>query len=243
MTMTETQVSETILKRVRNLLDKAESTSFEAEQETYFAKASELMATYRIDQAMLEAAKPAEDRGKLIETRVNIGSGPYVRARLSLIGSVADASNVKLLTSTGFKGRDAILIGFESDVEATEMLYTSLLVQVTSAMMAAEVPSYESAVSFRRSFMFGYSSRVGTRLAEMNRSAEVAGSHDGDSVALVLADRSAEVADYVSRRYGKLRSLSAAAGLSRSGRDSGYDSGGSADLGGRKVGGTQKALA
>lgn len=223
------------LEKIRALLDKAESTAkdFPAEAESLTAKAIDLMEKYRIDEAMIADAKPLEGRGKIIEIQFSVGSGPYVNARVELVNRIAQAHSVKLLTTTGYRGKTVYLIGYESDVAMTEMLYTSLLVQATSALSSPEVkaskPGYEHGTAFSRSFLIAYASRIGQRLAESGieaaAAADAAPVEGARSVALVLADRMADVEEDVFRRYGKLRTSRSTTGASSS---EGYAAGRSA---------------
>lgn len=211
---TEPDVSK--LSKIRALLDKAESTAstFPQEAEALTAKAVELMETYRISEAMIADAAPLQDRGKIIENRYLVGSGPYVNAKVQLAQEIAKNHSVKLLTATGYKGKTVYLIGYETDVALTEMLYTSLLVQATSAVTSSEVkaskPGYEHGTAFNRSFLMAYAYRIGQRLRESNTVVAQAfdqnTSGDSRSVALVLSDRTAAVEEDVLRRYGKIRS-------------------------------------
>lgn len=244
---------DTMLRRIRGLLDKAEATDVEAEQEVFFAKASDLMARYRIDNAMVEASRPKADRGEVIARDVNLGSGPYVMARLDLIGAVARSFGCRTLTRTGWNGRVAIIHGFESDVATVEVLYTSLLVQATRAMKATPVPTGDHGTPFRRTFISAFAGRVEERLAERNAEAtaeaqakvdatevepdpveaavEASPAAATDSVAMVLADRKAEVDDYISKRYGRLGSAPSRGGRhSYGGSKAGRAAGSRADI-------------
>lgn len=239
-TESEQEVDTSKLAKIRALLDKAESTAseFPAEAEALTAKAIEMMERYRIDEAMIADAAPLQDRGKIIETQFNVGSGPYVNARVDLANSIARQHSVKLLQSTGYKGKTVYLIGYETDVALTEMLYTSLLVQATRAMSSPEVkaskPGYEHGTAFNRSFLLAFANRIGRRLQESNTSAAsniTASATSGRSVALVLADRSKDVEDDVLRRYGRLRTARPTTGSSSSeGWSAGRDAANRADL-------------
>lgn len=230
-----TTASDSMLRKVRGLLDKAENTEFEAEQDALFAKAAELMARYRITEAMIAGAKPKVDRGEIIEHTVQLGSGQYVRARLALLCAVAENSCCRVLTRTGWDGRVGEIYGYESDVAAVEVLYTSLLVQATSAMRRATRPAGRSGLEFRRSFLFGFAHRVNERLVEANRSVadevgdETAGQTSA-SVALVLVDRRQDVDDEVFRRVGRVATLGRAKAVTRDGYADGRDAGDRADL-------------
>lgn len=219
---TQTDPDTSKLSKIRALLDKAESTAatFPEEAEALTAKAIELMERYRIDEAMIADAAPLQDRGKIIEVKFLVGSGPYVNARVQLATEIAYNHSVRLLTSTGYKGKTVFLIGYETDVALTEMLYTSLLVQATSALSSPEVkaskPGYEHGTAFSRSFLLSFAYRIGERLRESGTAAATAHTPtDGSrSVALVLADRMADVNTDVLRRYGRLRSSRPISGAS-----------------------------
>jgi hypothetical protein len=122
------------------------------------------------------------------------------------------------------------------------MLYTSLLVQATSAATA------HRGIAGRRAFLFGFASEVGRRLREINAAAVLAHDaveHEADApgVALVLADRKADVEADVDRRYGKVGTLSASAPVSdRGAHAAGRVAGSRADLGTDNRLGQQKAL-
>src|SRR5262249_11766348 len=118
-----------ILDKVRALLAKAESTGFAEEAEALTAKAQQLMARHSIDEALLAAREGARDEPA--GCRVGIDS-PYELAKASLLDVVAGANRCRSVwaKSLGF----ATVIGFQPDLDAVELLYTSLLVQATSAM-------------------------------------------------------------------------------------------------------------
>lgn len=241
---TATVDTDPVLRRIRGLLDKAEASTFEEESSALFAKAAELMGRHRITEAMVDAGRRPVDRGKIIQRDILLGSGPYVRARLSLLDSVATASCCKTVTSTGWDGRIGTIIGYETDVAAVDVLYTSLLIQATVAMKAETVPVGENTTAFRRAFLFGFSGRVAQRLREANQVVtDKIQADTSDSVALVLVDRKKAVEEDLFRRYGKLRSLSSSARLGGSGVGAGRAAGGRANLSGRSVaGGSDRAI-
>src|SRR5690606_35261253 len=140
-----------------------------------------------------------------------------------------------VVTFTGWDGRIGTVIGYETDVSAVDVLYTSLMIQATVAMKAESVPVGESTTAFRRSFLFGFSERVAGRLREANRIiTDEIQADSSDSVALVLVDRQKAVDEDLFRRYGKLRSLGASAGLGGSGVGAGRAAGSRADLAGSR---------
>lgn len=243
-TTTDTD-TDPVLRKIRGLLDKAEASTFEAESSALFAKAAELMGRHRITEAMIDAGRHPTDRCKIIRRDIQLGSGPYVRARLDLLDNVSEASCCRLVTSTGWDGRIGTVVGYETDVSAVDVLYTSLMIQVTVAMKGETVPVGVNTTAFRRSFLFGFSERVAERLREANRIVTDEIQADAsDSVALVLVDRKKAVDEDLFRRYGKLGSLGASARPGGSGVGAGRAAGGRADLAGCRgvAGGPNRAI-
>lgn len=156
---------ERALARVRALLAKAESTSFEEEAEAYSAKAQELMARYSLHRLMAEAA---EEQLPAITSRRMWLEAPYAGAKAILVQYVAAANRCSAVwaESLGF----VTVVGHERDLSGVELLVTSLLVQATRAMVSpsATVAARRSrggTRSFRQSFLVAYAARIGERLA------------------------------------------------------------------------------
>ncbi|BCL17873.1 DUF2786 domain-containing protein [Micromonospora sagamiensis] len=178
-----------MLDRVRALLAKAESTGFPAEAEALTAKAQELMARHSIDRVLLDTG-PADQPGG-----VRLGTDPpYAGAKALLVQEVAAANRCEAVWSDdlGF----STVLGFPADLDAVEVLYTSLLVQATSAMLRGRAE--RRATSSRRtreydeSFLQAYALRIGERLraATERTSREAARADGGDRLLPVLASRS-----------------------------------------------------
>ncbi|MFJ7326438.1 DUF2786 domain-containing protein [Streptomyces cyaneofuscatus] len=154
-----------MLTRIRALLAKAEATGFPEEAEALTAKAQELMARHSIDEALIAA------RGHSAETpgacRIGV-EPPYESAKAILLDAVASANRCQAVWNgdLGF----STVVGFEPDLEAVELLFTSLLVQGTAAMTRAEAGQRASGrkrtKTFRQSFLMAYAQRLGSRLAE-----------------------------------------------------------------------------
>ena len=246
-TQSDPSTHEATLRRIRGLLDQAEHTTYPDEAETFAAKAADLMARYRIDEAMLARTDRRHDRG-IVEANIVLGRGQYVRARLALLAAVADAFGCRLLTSSGPHGRTGHVIGQATDTEQVSLLYTSLLVQATRAADAEPCPGGHARVTFRRGFLLGFAERVGDRLAAQMASAvdevDRGGGADPDvaSVALVLADRRHQVDQWVADRYGRLGRLGRAAPVSPGAVAQGAAAGDQADIGTRSVRGPRAVL-
>jgi len=182
-----------MLERVRALLAKAESTTFPEEAEALSAKAQELMARHAIDEAMVGGAEGFDDTPGGVRLPVD---DPYARAKSILLAEVAAANRCSAVWSESLGV--STVFGYESDLEFVEMLYTSLLVQATSAMVAAgsqvDVYGRSRTRSFRHAFLLAYATRVGHRLREAEAASQAAAAaHYGEALLPVLADRLAAV--------------------------------------------------
>lgn len=178
--------------RIRNLLAKAEATPYAAEAEALTAKAQDLMTRHSIDEALLQ------DEGGTVaiqSTRVHIVA-PYAAAKAQLLHHIGEANRARVVWSKELA--IATVVGTPVDVQQVEMLFTSLLVQATHAMLeegrstsAASVRT----VSFRKSFLLSYAARIGERLADADAQATAAESavHGRDLVPLFA--RQAEAID------------------------------------------------
>ncbi|MEU9255070.1 DUF2786 domain-containing protein [Streptomyces sp. NPDC048270] len=155
-----------MLGRIRALLAKAEATTYPEEAEALSAKAQELMARHTVDEALLAAGGkgPAQVPGAC---RIGV-EPPYEEAKAVLLDAVATANRCRAVWNSGFEF--STVVGFESDLEAVELLYTSLLVQGTAAMTRAEAAQRaggrKRTKTFRQSFLLAYASRLGRRLAQ-----------------------------------------------------------------------------
>lgn len=191
----ETAVDERMLARIRGLLAKAEATDFAAEAEALSAKAQELMARYSLDRALVDARS---DQGTVppgASARRVWLDAPYVSAKADLVHHVARTNGCRVVTY-GRLGMVTV-VGAELDLDLTELLVTSLLVQAGRAMAAAGARSGGSRTrSFRHSFLVAYAVRIGERLRAAGEEARVAATAaDPESLLPVLAARDREVAD------------------------------------------------
>ena len=236
-----------ILAKVRKLLALAEDpAATQHEAESYTAKATRLIADYGIDQALLAAQAPAEDP---VGDRVVVVPAPYAADKADLLASVAVRLRCRAVRRTGWvdEGRELSLhlFGHRSDLERTELLYTSLLVQATHGLTRVQVPRHEHKAAFRRSWLAGFRMAVGDRLDEAERRAHAESesrfSARGTSAALVLADRSVEVATALERAYPSLGTARPRQ-LSGSGLADGWTAGRRADLGGARLDGGRRSL-
>jgi hypothetical protein len=224
-----------VLRRIRGLLAKAESTEFAEEAEALTAKAQELMTRHALDAALLEVG-PSVAGGPAVATRRVHVREPYVRAKMQLLAAVAEANDVQTVWYQGLG--IANLVGVRADVAAVELLFTSLLLQAAQAMTVAERPLGRESTSrsFRRSFLLGYGNRIGERLqaARQRATAEAAADHGVDLLP-VLRSRQAAVEERVSELFPRVRSTRSRASVDAGGWYAGREAADRADVGSRRA--------
>jgi hypothetical protein len=197
-----------MLDRVRALLAKAESTEFPEEAEAFTAKAQELMARHSIDHALLMATTGGSDTPYGI--RIGIDN-PYEQAKALLLQKVAEANRCRPVWSKalGF----GTVFGFAGDLDSVELLYTSLLVQATTAMVREGSRKDRSGRSrtrsFRLSFLNAYAIRIGERLyAATEQVSRAASEAEGsDRLLPVLAARDDAVREALRSVFGEFVDL------------------------------------
>ncbi|MFJ5674244.1 DUF2786 domain-containing protein [Streptomyces sp. NPDC093097] len=186
-----------MLTRIRGLLAKAEATTFTEEAEALSAKAQELMARHSIDEALLAHAHgpegaPSADGPAAI--RIGI-EGPYEQGKALLLDAVAVANRCQAVWAADVAF--STVVGFPPDLEATELLYTSLLLQATTAMNRAADEHHTRGRSrrtrdFRQTFLVAYADRIRTRLSAATAAATAAATEESaaqDRLLPVLAAR------------------------------------------------------
>jgi hypothetical protein len=219
-----------MLHKIRSLLDKAASEGVtEPERELLNAKANELIARYGIDAAMLAAEDPKADQ---VSDRVITVGAPYAMDKVYLLFAIAAPLRIRMCAGKQPDGtRFVHLFGYGADLERVEILYTSLLLQAVRGLQHARPMPGESVKAFRRTWLAGFADAVGQRLrkAEDGAAATTTPNATGQSVALVLADRSALVAQAFRARYPQTRKTRRR--LRGSGLASGHGAGMKANLG------------
>jgi hypothetical protein len=205
-------VDEAVLEKVRALLAKAESTSFEQEAASLTAKAQELMARHSIDDAF--ARHHARGHREMpIARRVPVDE-PYAGPKSSLLAAVAVANSARCVWDDRFALMT--VIGFEADLDAIEVLFTSLLVQASKAMLAKgqvrDVRGRSRTRSFRQSFYVAFAQRVNERLQMAAGEARRGAERDfGRDLLPVLAGRRQQIDDLTAQMFPRLTTARRAA--------------------------------
>jgi hypothetical protein len=208
-------VDQKVLTRVRALLAKAESTDFPEEAEALSTKAQELMARYALERAVVEAAG-GDDPEPVTARRIWLDN-PYLDAKSLLVDAVAAANRCRTVFShhLGF----TTVLGEDVDLEAVELLSTSLLVQATRAMVAGGSHTSRGRSrtrSFRQSFLVAYAGRIRERLTTATEEAVTVEADNDERLLPVLAARERAVDEMFDEMFPdlvhRLVSVSNAAG-------------------------------
>jgi hypothetical protein len=229
--------STALLERVRKLLAKAEAEGVTpAEAEALTAKAAELMARYGIDRALLADTAPETD--KPADTVIDVDN-PWAQVKAHLLTGIAAALRCQcILIPRRDPGTRVHAFGYASDLERTDILYTSLLVQMARALAAATMPARAASPrAWRRSWMLGYIAAVTGRIRQAeDRAARAADEDTPDgrpSAAVVLADRAVAVRLQAQAAYPRTRTSRIT--YTGNGYAAGYTEGQNADIGSTKV--------
>jgi Protein of unknown function (DUF2786) len=229
----DSEVADPLLARVRKLLAKAENAGVTpAEAQALTAKAAELMAKYGIDRALLAAERPETDRPA--DRVIDVGN-PWARVQAHLLCGLASALRCQcvILPRPG-PGSRIHVFGFSSDIERTDVLYTSVLVQMWQGLAAAQVPGWSAnSRAWRRSWLLGFAAAVIARVRaaedEATRRATAPAAGSGSRTALVLADRTLVIRHNIEQAYPVTRTSRVT--YSGNGYGAGYTQGQRADIG------------
>jgi len=153
------------LAQVRALLAKAEATTFPEEAEALSAKAQELISRYSLEQLLHLADERRDDRSTTTYRRVWLDA-PYVDAKAALVDEVAGANRCRSVHHTALGV--CTVVGSAFDLDAVELMVTSLLAQAQRAMLAygsrADQAGRSRTRSFRQSFLLSFAVHIGQRL-------------------------------------------------------------------------------
>lgn len=185
----EAGLDQKLLDRVRALLAKAESTSFTEEADAFTAKAQDLMARHAIDVAMIDIGDPVADPEP--EARRFWIQNPYPEGKSLLLDRVAHANRCRAVFASAHGV--TTVFGFPADLATVDILFTSLLVQASAAILSYGPQTDRSGRSrtrsFRASFWISYSARIGERLDEAARATvgEASAAHGTDLLPMLVS--------------------------------------------------------
>lgn len=234
---------ETMMAKARALLTKAESSTMQGERDAFAAGAARIMAKYGITKVMLTSDGGGSEA--VGEWRVEVGA-PYCYDRVALLQRLVDAYHGQLIyTQKDVQHSELLVYALPSDLERMQVLWPSLLRQMTTEMKwaTANKPESVKAAVFCRSFMHGFAVAVSGRLTLAERAAAVAAQQErdaqfstGKSVELVLADRKNQVAAHFKAKHPRAKAGRRQVRESTAGVNAGLSAGQRADLGHARVG-------
>jgi len=259
-------IDQNILRRVRALLAKAESTSFAQEAAALTAKANQLMAAHAISRAMAEDNAVDGPPGRVVNVRIVI-EAPYAKEKLRLLAAVAAPNRCRTVMGVGGDvlqemrsdpeamrqlvqaGAIATVFGYETDIEIVQVLYTSLLVQAVNTMLShgsmVDIDGTNRTRSFRHSFLVGFASTVADRLEQANGLATQQADNDNScsrpTVLPVLAARKEQVDEAVAEMFptlGRMRTTYS----NHDGLAAGQSAGSVADVGATRIGRQRRSI-
>ncbi|MFH5208783.1 DUF2786 domain-containing protein [Antrihabitans sp. NCIMB 15449] len=220
--------SEKMLTRIGGLLRQAESTDNEHEAQAFMAAAQRLATQSSIDLAVARSHTANRERRPVPTQRmIRIGETGKkgLRTYVQLFLAISHANDVKCDVTQS--STQVYAYGFDTDIDACEALYASLIIQMVRASDTyIKSGSYREAtveklvteghglrkrtrrvkvpiagVTARLNFQLAYAARIGERLAAVKRDAEaeiVAAEVAGTGTALVLRNKQIELQDYYS---------------------------------------------
>lgn len=247
----------------------AEGTNIPEEALTFTAKAQELLTKYALSELDIASVRA----GRLDDHVLTVGvvvNEPHAKRKASLLSSVAGVNDLKVVMGhahrrygdgpidSGYGAgtartvssdkesknyRIVYLTGFSKDIEATTLLYTSLLIQAKGEIKRANVPSWENKATWTSHFLVGFSAVVRQRL-QKTRNDDVAklkedATAEGFNLLPVIVERAKRVDHAYEETWGgKLgKSRSSYIRSSTSGYSAGRDAGGRSDVGQSRIGG------
>lgn len=236
-----------IRDKVRKLLNQAADREGTPEGDAFRDKAFALIAQYGLDPAKL--GDPADAGAEMTVVELDL-SGSYQRQQIGLLNALGQALHCEVIYWGGGGhgyGRSAArgtVIGAARHVERVRLLFSVLCPHMLAG--AADLRAGNSAVTarWRRSFMVGFATVVGDRLAaqersaagEATRAAQAGGAGAGTDAALVLKNDADRAREETRRRYPYLRRTQSNARLDGDAFMHGCAAGHHTDLGQTRMG-------
>ena len=233
-----------MLSRIGGLLRQAESTDNPHEADAFMAAAQRLATQSSIDLAVARShAANRERRAVPAQRMIRIGEPGRkgLRTYVQLFVNIATPNDVKC--DVAQSSAQVYAYGFDTDIDACEALYSSLLVQMVKASDAyIKSGKYRekeqvAGVTARLNFQLAFAARIGARLTSAKDEAtaeNLAASATSAGTALALRDKEIELRDFyseTSKARGTWRGSRASAGYSDAARRAGDRAGRSARLG------------
>ncbi|KAA0018464.1 DUF2786 domain-containing protein [Antrihabitans cavernicola] len=217
--------SEKMLTRIGGLLRQAESTDNEHEAEAFLAAAQRLATQSSIDLAVARSHISNRERRPVPSQRIIRMGEPGkkgLRTYVQLFLRIAAANDVRC--DIAQSSTQVYAYGFDTDIDACEALYASLIVQMVRSSdlyiksgryrdetverletvvrgrrrVTRTVQAPLAGVTARLNFQLAYADRIGKRLDAVKREAEVevVAAATSTETALALRDKQIELRDF-----------------------------------------------
>jgi uncharacterized protein DUF2786 len=241
-----------MISKIRKLLQQAEGAARlgnTEEANAFNEKATELITKYGVDQAKLAAEGQIDD--PIASEHVAIPDTYAVDMR-NLIFNITVALGGQMVylkrrrpgTAQSYT-YTAHIFGHRSTLDRVIFLFDLLQSQMLVGASAAQVPAWENARSYRKSWMAGFAIAIRDRLSRNEQKAAAESNSpaisSGIGMELVLLDRSKAVEASFSAAYPKGTVSKSYRTLRGSGRSHGYAAGQRANIG-NAVGNNRKVL-
>lgn len=203
------------LEVVRNLLSKAESTTVEAEAETFRAKATEMITKYQLDEAAVYAA--SKTQRDIISKFIKL-EGSYRAEKFHLITQMGTVFGCSLVGHSVPGGRGihyVTLYGTESAIQLTELYVTSVMAQ--AANMIEYAPIRPARIGWpitkgdtrqcRQAWLFGFYMKCTSRLKD--HFTDVSHETSNEGAALVLMSDFERAQKELKKNHTKLKTMEA----------------------------------
>ncbi|MGW0174937.1 DUF2786 domain-containing protein [Rhodococcus sp. NPDC003322] len=249
--------SEKMLVRIGGLLRQAESTDNPHEAQAFMEAAQRLATATAVDLAVARAHTASrERRATPVQRAISIGEPGRkgLRTYVQLFVAIAAANDVQC--DVAHNSTQVFAYGFDTDIDACQTLYASLLMQMvraSDAYIRSGAHRPVAGVTARLNFQLAFAARIGERLATAKREAEAdavrtdTGNTDPTGTALVLRDKQIELRDFysqTSKARGTWRGAQASVARSDKARRAGDRAGRDARLGANpELPGARKRLA
>ena len=232
--------AERIYAKVRALLRKAESTAYAPEAEALTAKAQDLLTRHALDVALVADAAGSD----VPEVRSVAIHASYATGRTMLLGAVASANRCTAIWDSA--ASTAMVVGHRVDLDATDLLWASLVTQAEVAIAVAgpkvDARGRSRTRSWRTAFWAAFAQRIGQRLADQARVTTDEVAATSGALVPVLAARQREVDAVVRDRFPRITTRRTRVS-NGDGWDAGREAADRADLGARRpVGGVAGSL-
>lgn len=259
------------LVTILNLLAKAEGTDNQAEADIYRSKAFELMAKFGVDEALLNSHRPEGTRETPVVRVVEVLVGPYQKQRKDFLQKLMTALGCENVYYLNYKQKrqrrskfemrynmpkkpavknepetmKVECVGFPSDLDRAEILWTSLVLQMHTMLLDDSKMGWMGRGekrSYNNGRVAGFISEVSSRVRLREAATRQEAKQDettGSSTALVLASREDAVAALWRERHDPKsfsRSSSSFGQSNDYGKEAGRASGRRANIGGTGLG-------